>query len=280
MSDTPSPTDSFAGATTAPPPVTVEAISFSFYTGSERDYAADPRGRSEKWRTDPYTCAGEVFDQAKAARAKKLVSHRNAGTLRESIGNSWEVEDHLHLTPSQFNALSMVASRCRGEGITFAVSCGLNAPDGLPLDMAIASHRASFVRRCRWLRNIGATECWMDTGGDISFNQKKGDGVYQATTYAADAGITLVPEFTTNLPPNLMTPTYHRIRRVSTNEPKLVLPFYGRDVYAQFGFNGGGMETPEELRTYLDKGIKLCAYNTGAREWAVAQAQPFAGTTK
>lgn len=274
------------------PPVTTFVV--SFYAGTDKAYADNPRGMGPRWQVSPQSALYDEYLKARAAKAKRFVSHRNDGVFKADVGNSWEVEGYRFMDHRGLEALGMIGYNCRRDNITFGVTCGLRV--GIdPLDMALASHRAALVRTCKFYAGLGVSELWVDTGGSIRNTHygtttdspnTEGMGVDIAAYIALDHGIALVPEWTRHLPDDLKVPAYCRIRRTeflpgtTTRAPmKILTPKYGGPVIHCTGFNVGGMETEAELAT-LPGGpySELAAYNPTARAWAVARVNPAPDT--
>lgn len=262
--------------------VPVRTLVYTPFTGSEKDYAVDPRGRSARWRDNHNGFIGSIIADSHKANPARIVIPRQAGMLRTSLGKSWELDDYRFLDGEERGAYKSLGSVCEMFGITLAFVVGLNAPDGLPLDMAIPAHRACLRRVCERAREQGATELWVDTGGDIAIGKGGfGKGVWGACHIAAECGIVLIPEWTGNLPDDVLCPTYFRIRKKPTDPLRMpVVPAYGRPVFALTGTNGGGIETPEVNQRYADAGCTVVAWHENARKQALAPAGDADTTAK
>lgn len=239
----------------------------------------------------------EAIHAASTRACDRIILPRRWGMFEKDIGNSWENDDDkYHYLCPQHSEMGMkygqLQYRCDTNGITLAHVVGLNAPDGLPLDMAIPAHRACLRRVCERAREQGATEVWVDTGASIGDHDfinvdpskrpnGEGYGVRPACEIAAECGITLVPEWTGHLFNSDLCPTYWRLRKNKGDAPReRTLPAYGRPTFMCVGWNGGGVEPPDEVAQYAANGHTMVAWNSDARKQALAPAGDVEPTTK
>lgn len=244
------------------------------YTPYSGVYSPDnPRGIAKHAARTMDTC----IDDIRSGRVDRVVIQRAFGMFEKDLTKSWELEDHRHHRYVQdlLPKYRQIADDCERLNVTLAYCSGLNV-DSVPLNMSIPAHRAALVRTCKWLRDWGARELWIDTGGSISNRIYSGDdsrgmGVLDAAELADDHGITLVVEYTKHI--DTRVPTYERIRRRATDPATVygaTLP--GVPSFVCYGFNGGGCEPAEEVRAYADKGHTMVAWNEAARKQATQQA--------
>jgi hypothetical protein len=247
------------------------------FTGAEKDYAADPRGRSLSWRTDPLAWCEKVKNEVRLARPERLLIQRQAGMLKEHKGTSWEMEDYAVLTDGERGALEGLGAWCRQQGIVLAFYVGLNVRYGGVLqwaDMRISPHEAAMRRTCSHLRAVGASELWIDTGGEIKYTGEFGDGVELAEMACGSEGITLVPEWTSNLLEGVRCPVFTRHQKTKDEPKQRPLPESrpesrpDRPVYVGFGYNGGGIEDAETIEGVCTDACRRVAWNADARQLA------------
>lgn len=265
--------------------VPVRTLVYTPFTGSEKDYAVDPRGRSARWRDSHSGFIGSIVAESHKANPARIVIPRQAGMLRTSLGKSWELDDYRFLDGEERGAYKSLGSVCEVFGITLAFVTGLNV-GGIPLDMAIPAHRAALCRTCEYVRSVGATELWVDTGGDIAHSiyntdNRAGMGVIDAAHIASDNGVALVVEYTKHFDTTDRVPTYERIRR-RASDPATVFgkPRPGVPTFLCYGWNGGGCEPVDELKPYADRGHEIVAWNGDARTQAIAALADAGETAK
>lgn len=240
-------------------------LSFSPYSGSHYS-PENPRsiGPAAAKNFDKF------FAKIPTFTGEGVLVRRAAGMFQEDVGTSWELQDYRWLTKEWGIRYGDLAYACRNHGKRLAFNVGLKAPDGFPLDMDDALHRESLIAGCKRYRELGASELWVDTGGDIGLDFNDGEGVQMAVDLAADHGVRLIPEWTVNLPANCRADLFFRNKRDASNPPRNgpTPDYYRRATYCCVGYNGGGVESPEEVATLAAKGHAMVAWNPDAVEQA------------
>jgi len=241
----------------------IRTLAYSLYAGGAAHTDDNPRGIAPNWERT----IDEAIADVRAGRSDRQVVNRIAGMLKSSLTKSWEFNDVdfvRHGTPID-RAISKLSVACNEDNVILAAYIGSNI-DGVRADWGVPHHQRVIRRTLKRLREMGFTEVFVDTGGDMG-------GVYQIAQCAAQLDITLGVEWNRDGIRPFGVPIFIRNAKLPTSREKSIPEsIYGSPVHVAFGMNGepgkpGGVESPEEIKERTGDRTAW-AWNPAARELA------------